>query len=553
MTKINTAKQEDTLTATAGKLYAGIVTVFLLVTLMIFPLFYDNFYFNIMRAKYVFYYMSVLAMLLAFLMTTLIFAFIDQKEYGGSNRKRLLQKLSPVPFWKNCTAVDKALLIFLLLAVISTLQSDYLYEAFWGNEGRYSGLFLILLYASTVFLIGKFGRIRQWHLEAFLLAGGVVCLLGALDYFMLDPLGFKELVEAESKTIFTSTLGNINTYTAFVALEVGVAVGLFMVERNGFRALLHYAFILLGFFAIITGQSDNAYLALGALFGLLPLVMFASRTGIRRYALTVAGFISVVKIIADINDKIPDKVIGLSGIFRILTEYNKLSYIVFALWSVAIILYIGEYTVWKGKADQLGQRLRLLWTALLAVAVAVIVYILFDANFGGNAEKYKAISQYVVFDDNWGTNRGYCWRIGWESYMAQPLMHKLFGFGPDTFGILTWPFREESIQNYGVFFESAHNEYFQYLVTMGPFAMLSYVAFLGLSCREMLKSLKANPWVLAPLAAVVCYGAQALVNINLPIATPVMWTLLAVGLAVCRSGREVMQKETKKGQHRTGA
>ena len=41
-------------------------------------------------------------------------------------------------------------------------------------------------------------------------------------------------------------------------------------------------------------------------------------------------------------------------------------------------------------------------------------------------------------------------------------------------------------------------------------------------------------WVLAPALAVLCYGTQAIVNINLPIATPLMWALLAVGLAAVR-------------------
>ena len=40
--------------------------------------------------------------------------------------------------------------------------------------------------------------------------------------------------------------------------------------------------------------------------------------------------------------------------------------------------------------------------------------------------------------------------------------------------------------------------------------------------------------MMATLFAVLCYGAQALVNINLPIATPVMWTILMIGLAGCR-------------------
>ncbi|MFR4580123.1 MAG: hypothetical protein ACLT76_11340 [Clostridium fessum] len=34
------------------------------------------------------------------------------------------------------------------------------------------------------------------------------------------------------------------------------------------------------------------------------------------------------------------------------------------------------------------------------------------------------------------------------------------------------------------------------------------------------------------------YGAQAVVNINLPIATPIMWAMLAIGLTLTREKAE---------------
>ena len=545
MAKLTTEIKPELYGNKPNRIYSGIMVAFIILTLTVFPLFYDNYYFNIMRAKYAFYYVSVLAAFSFCLIITLVYMFIDQRENEGEQRKRILAALAPKKLWKSLTIAEKTLLIFLTFAIISTLQSDYVYEAFWGNEGRYSGLFLISLYCLSVLLIGRLARIRKWHLELFLLASVLVCLFGITDYFNMDVLHFKVNLKPNDAKNFTSTMGNINTYTAYVALAVGVSAGLFATEKNIFRAFFHYIVVLVTFFAIITGQSDNAYLALGALFGLMPLIAFTTRTGIKRCAILIAGFITILKLIADINLKMPDKVIGLSGIFRILTQYDKLSQIVIAIWLLVIVLYIGDWILLKNKEDRLGNWPRIIWGALLAAGIAAIVYVLYDANFGGDPEKYQAISQYVIFNDSWGTSRGYCWRIGWESYRSLPLQHRLFGFGPDTFGILTWDFRAESIEQYGVFYESAHNEYFQYLVTMGPFALAAYLAFLGSSCWLMIKNFARCPWILGPLAAVVCYGAQALVNINLPIATPVMWTLLAVGLAVCREASQKSSAELR--------
>lgn len=537
MAKATPKKDPNTLAEVAGNVFAGIMAVFTFAVLVVFPLYYHNYYYDILKAKYKFYWITVVAMAVICLIVALVFMFVDRMEYDGVNTKRFFSHFRLESLKKQPMAY-KFLILFFILAAVSTLLSDYKFESFWGNEGRFSGLFLISLYVIGVFMLGKLGKIKKWHLDLFLLSGVLVCLFGITDYFRMDLLNWKAGVTSTQVDSFTSTLGNINTYTAYVALVLGVSCGLFTTEKNVIRNIWYFIVLIVGFFALITGQSDNAYLALGAMFALFPLALFATRKGIIRYLTVIASFMSVIKVIDEINKKMAEKVIGLSGIFDVLVKYKYLEVIVIALWLLVAVLYIGDRVLMKEQEDKVGKWLRITWLCLIAAGVAAVIAVLYDANFGPNPEKYSSLSQYLVFNDNWGTNRGYCWRIGWESYMQQPFIHKLFGFGPDTFGILTWPFRQDSLDTYGVFFESAHNEYFQYLVTMGPFTMIAYVLFLISSCARMFKFAKVQPWLLAPLGATVCYGAQALVNINLPIATPVMWTLLAVGLAMCKNVSE---------------
>lgn len=541
MAKTIPAKSSGTFADVARNVFSGIIAVFLAVTFMVFPLYYHNYYFDILIYKYKFYYISVLVLVAVCLLTALVFCFVDQMEYQGENRKRLFEKMKWKNLRKNLTIAEVFLLLFLFFAIISTLQSDYLFESFWGNEGRFSGLFLILLYILTFFLISRLGKVKQWYLDLLLFSGILVCLFGITDYFRMDILGWKAGIKQGQADIFTSTMGNINTYTAYVALIIGTAAGLFSVEKNLLRRVWYYMAYLIALFAIIMGQSDNAYLALGAMFAFLPLILFATRTGIKRYAFLIASFAAVIKVIDVINIKYVDKVIGLNGLFDFMTKYDKLEYIVIVVWIMVAILYISDWLLFRDQEDKVGVLFRRVWLVLVLLGIAGIIFVLYDANFGGHAERYQALSHYLIIDDSWGTNRGYCWRIGWQSYVDLPIHHKLFGFGPDTFGILTMGFREQTINELGIFFESAHNEYFQYLVTMGPFAMLAYILFLISSWVQMAKQSVKKTWILAPLLASLCYGAQALVNINLPIATPVMWTLTAVGLALCHEGR---RKET---------
>lgn len=160
---------------------------------------------------------------------------------------------------------------------------------------------------------------------------------------------------------------------------------------------------------------------------------------------------------------------------------------------------------------------------------------LYDVNIAGNIEKYGALNQYLLLNDDWGTHRGYIWRIGMEFYQKQPIHHKLFGYGPDTFGIITVKnYFEDMVRRYGEKFDSAHNEYLQYLVTIGIVGLTAYLALLLTSITEMLRTLKKRPELIAIAFAVICYGAQAAVNISVPIVAPIMLTLMMLGVAAVR-------------------
>lgn len=143
----------------------------------------------------------------------------------------------------------------------------------------------------------------------------------------------------------------------------------------------------------------------------------------------------------------------------------------------------------------------------------------------------------MVFNDEWGTHRGYIWKIGLECYGKQPLIHKIFGYGPDTFGvmILSSGRYAESLAKYNEYFDSAHNEYLQYFITMGPFGLASYVLILVGAGIQMVKNAIKDSYVMAILFAMICYAVQAVVNISIPITTPVFIVLIAVGVAGSRN------------------
>ena len=265
----------DTLAQVISGFVGNVTAIATLLLLFVFPLYItsEN-YSNILRAKYKFFWLMVVVLAAVCLLAGLAWLFIDRMEYGGAGMKKFLSRMKPSN-WKEVFPVsERGLLTFIVIALLSTLTSEYLYESFWGNEGRYSGFFLLLLYVVMYFLLSRFLRFRQWYLDAFLLSSSLAGLFGITDYFRMDIMGYKVGVPQITADIFTSTFGNINTFTAFLGMALAVAAALFAVEKNGKRALWYFLHLAIASAALITSQSDNGYLAVAGLFISLPFFLF---------------------------------------------------------------------------------------------------------------------------------------------------------------------------------------------------------------------------------------------------------------------------------------
>ncbi|MGL6216556.1 MAG: O-antigen ligase family protein [Lacrimispora sphenoides] len=529
-----TQDNKDIFVETCSSIINGVISFFIILLVLVFPLIYNNSYIDILVVKYQFYWVCVVVMLALCLVLSLIMLVIDILKYRGDHAKMFISGLLPKNWRKTFCVADISILIFWIILVISTVQSDYVYESFWGNEGRYSGLFLLTLYVASYFMVNRFWRFKGWVLDIFLISGMVVCYIGITDYFRMDIFNFRVNIVPEHWDIFTSTIGNINTYTAYIALILGVAAAWFAITKSKVRAIWCYLCMVVGFFAIIMGCSDNAYLALAALFGFLPLVLFKSKTGIKRYLLMSATFVTVLQCIDFINHVYVDTVIGLDGLFQILVNINGLTYVTVGLWVAYIAVYIlinNNCNKNCNKNDQVSPMLVYCWGGLVVLGILVVAFIVFDTNVLGNSEKYGAMGKYLVFNDSWGTNRGYIWRKSVELYKDFKPMHKIFGYGLDTFGILA---KIEIGAEMPERFESIHNEYLHYIITIGLAGFIAYVIFLGSAITYMWKNIQSTPIVVCCCFATICYALQAIVNINLPIATPMMWLLLSIGIAGCK-------------------
>ncbi|MDO4326582.1 MAG: O-antigen ligase family protein [bacterium] len=507
--------------------------VYALLVLCVFPLVYHNFYFDMIQTKYITYCICVGILAAGVLLIVPILWYMWYASLSNEQRMKEKARFSPKEIWKSLSIPDKAVLTFWLIEVISTVSSQYPYESFWGNEGRFSGLFLTTLYIFAYFSVSRLMKFQRWYLDAFLGSAMLVCLFGITDYFQMDILHFKEMMKEEQLAMFVSSIGNINTYTALVGMVSAVASVLFAKSEKWSFTVWYYFCMTISFFAIIMGLSDNAYLALAGLFGFLPFYLFKKKSGIKRYLVIVATFFTVIQCVGWINDVFQDKVLGIDGAFNLIVEFRGLLPFILLLWAVAgVWQYMDSRKEKASISDDAGRFPRCIWFGVVVLVVLAVIFMLYDCNIAGNVERYGSLSNYLLFNDDWGTHRGYIWRIGMENYKKFSPWQKLVGFGPDTFGIVTFfnNFQDMMIR-YGERFDNAHNEFLNYLITVGIAGLVAYVTFiLSLLVRGFKKG-GENPAVAAMLFAVICYNMQAFVNLNLPIVTPIMWMFLMMSMA----------------------
>ena len=533
-----------------------IVGLWVMAMFTIFPLIYNDFYFDILQTKYYTVLTLSIIMILA-LIVICGFAGGFKNFFDNLNKKGFV-----VWFKEEFSIWDICIMVFWLMSALSTaFAGRFIMESITGDKGRYSGLLLISIYVILYFTVSRMFSFGKVYFTVFLAVSIPVCLFGYTDYFNMDILGFKEKISPEQWPIFTSTIGNINTYTAVLAFYIAIAGTLFITtpfkSDNGRgesigKIVFYYVIMLMNFIALTMGTSDNGYLTLAAFFGIVPFVAFRTMEGVRRFLLTIFTYLLGIKIIQLINISYAGKVLGISGLYDFISDFKYLHLIIAVLALTVIIMYVLEYRKKEKRRDNevLLRSLRYIWLAILVIIFAAIVFMGMKINSDVTAakEKYGALADYFVFNDSWGTFRGYIWRAAVEEYMKFPLLHKIFGSGPDTFGLYIGLLRNEEMTSVtGQFFDATHNEYIQFLFTLGPIATIAYILALILPSVEALRTrlfyLRDNtmlPYLYACAIAVICYATQAVVNLNLPVVTPFLWIFLSIMVAILRDKGEVI-------------
>lgn len=504
-----------------------IMTVYVLFLLCIFPLAVHDKYFDIHQFRFDLYWKTTCVVTgLYFLLGILYFACrkIDYKEeIKENNRTSIWHSIR-----KRISATDILFFLFILIQGISTLLAPYQYEAFWGNQGRDQGLFLWLWFFITYVLITRFYEPRRWHIYVILFASLLPCLWGISGFFLYDLFGFHVDINERYTYIFTSSFGNINTYSCYTGMMFAFSAVIFCLSKHRIETILSLITLVVVTFAHIMSISDNSILSTGAIFLALPFLTWKDDGKFIRsfgvlitflICLAINGYIwkSGIPTMNQLGDSILIS-LGATNWFYALTA---ICVIVFAI----LMFLIKRQNRFFENINY--KKLKIGFGNLVVFAIIAMIGIFCYAN--RHPEKIPfPFSNILIFNDTWGTGRGLCWRLGMEYYIDRmPLHQKLFGYGPDTYYIMMMDNYLKIMQSsmYGLF-DSAHNEYLEYLVTTGIFGLLTYILIIIRSITTGVK--KSNIFTIASALAVFAYAAQATANIAIPIATPIYIAFLSI-------------------------
>ena len=513
----------------------------------VFPLFMTDSYYNIQESKLYFFLYSTIAA--AVLVAGLaVFGMItgtpwegelpakaensrDRKKTGPKTKvkaesKQVSEAAPKEPLFtlikKRMLPADWFAALFLIVVILSTACSEWKYEAFWGNMGRWQGCFLWIWYIAAYTLISRFYKPKHWHMDLFIAAGLVVCVWGILDCFWKSPLGWQVMHEhgSEKAFDFSSTFGNVNVLTAGEGMYLLAASAMFIgvepassreTKLYRFRQVFYYITACAAFMGLVCGCSDNALISVATAICFLPFFAFRSMKGIVRYAGLLAGYFFTMLLTGWIGHREGQRVV----IWWKWGELLKLSMDhpdrVQKLFIAALILFGIVLTVWMilkrkesgakeatvlpngsstlsgtesaavaahGTSWKYAKPLRIVWAGLGVLAACVLIWIFYDANHGGHPELYAPYRGILIFDNAWGTHRGYNWSLVFKYFREFPLYKKLIGSGPETYGIYTHVYDHYAMLDmFDETYDSPHNEWLQYLFTTG---ILGFIGYYGL-------------------------------------------------------------------------
>ena len=501
----------------------------------IYPLYYENKYYNMGDAKWHFFKWVTLVAAIA-----LISLFIWYMVY-------LYQKKGLDKYWdfKASSMPDRFVLAYGIICILSVLFSPYKSYIIFGYEGWYMGLIAQLAFVMLYYFASRFWRWDEIIVIIYLSVSSVVFLLGVLNRFMVDPLQMYVGLDPEYIINFLSTLGQATWFSSYMV--VLFPIGLFAYWYYNKKAIRIAAglYASLGFMTMITQNSDSAFAAYAAMLVGLFCYSFKENRLMKRFFEILMIMFGSWKFIGLMQIAFADKAVVLSDTMFGLSKGN----ITWVLLAASALLYMVFSILDKKELISIA-KLRIIRTVVLILIglaiVMIVVYVVLNSTGALSGTGFESDNNYLKFDTNWGNNRGSSWMVTMATFRDCSIMRKLFGAGPDGFYNLVYQYHsQELIEKWGenTVLTCAHNEWLTALINVGIFGAVAYAGIFISAIVRFTKKAAERPEVIAPALCILAYMAHNFFCYQQIICTPVIFLIIGCGECLCRNGLRPIWEE----------
>ncbi len=412
------------------------------------------------------------------------------------------------------------MLAFVLLFALSGALSGRFGESLLAPYNRYQGLVTVLVYAGVYFAVSRRFRFTYASFLALTVGFAAVCVVAMLNDFLLDPLQIRAELSRLDRVRYISTVGNLDFYGSVLAVLFSAVLAFFCHAETSAWSVPAGVALLFGAYGMLLSGSESFVLAFIATLLLFPLFLLGQPRPLRRFLAAVAALLIAMRLAYFLHARLGGE-LYVSYFMRVLLNPAVSA-------AIALICLCALVLAGRLKNTRAARRRYALALAALLLAGAAFFALantlLIDRSFG-------ALDRFVKWNANWGTERGKIWAYCLDAYRSLPPLNKLFGGGPGYLYHydLPHPLFPDAV------LDTAHNEYLQYLLTIGAAGLTAYLALLLSAALPALRRAAREPLALGCLVGAAAYAAQAAVNIAQPFSTPFLFVFLGILSALRRA------------------
>lgn len=492
----------------------NLITIFVGLLFLIYPVYYRNFYFDIVQCR--FYLFVIATGVISLVATGLFFYLYSKKEI----------------VWEPLSTLDWLVLAVWWANFVSVIGSEYTQNAIVGTSGRRAGLITITCYVFLYFLISRFYVHKNWIYMSLFVASVVVSIIAIFQFIDMDFLGFYNNIHEKYKETYFTTMGHINVVASFYGMLLPMAMVVYM--RT-------------------TKKWESVFTSVVLICSMTGLYVIGCESGILIFAFTVLTALLVTPVIS--------KLYRLFFVFllsvmlwkfllwkntqtlkpRKLETIQKLidTPIIFRCVLIGLLLLTIGFFIWHfiGTAKPskpLGSKTKAYYITISVITATIVLVgisaLIYFSTIGKNIPLGK-FENILRINESFGSYRGYIWNLVIQEFKDLPFINKVIGIGCDSLKpFLSAGHYEEMVSTTGFTYDNAHNEFLQYLITTGIFGLAMYLAALWAGIKEGIRKLKeqqSEPTLIA-LFGVIGYLIQSMVNINQCVTTPIFVILFAI-------------------------